>query len=896
MSDQHHIQYLQRATSNSTYPRPMQSSYMEQQQYLHQPFYQDSGCQSNQFQEQPRVFYLQPTSSIQYPYSDVSCPSQSQAQMFTYALGPQHQQQMSLAPLPLVDSGLMDTQTVFSSSSNGLDGYFTPPSSADLSMMGNNGMFPMSAPPMTISPSSLQHVFSEHQQSPSTSASEISSYVNPYFQQEMDVSMVKKRRRLSEEMEEHGLANACTMPKPQEDPQYARGVAAKKMRKGKSEESSLLGYVENTSNSHSDATTATASPKRSEASVSGSPSSISLPLRRQFAGGKKKNPPPGGFKPWNTSPASSHLPSGSDCINPVTGEVSLPNLENLTKEEIRKVKNRASAQRSRTRKSEQTYELRMENAKLLERMELVKQALKEARPDLCESLALDKPESCLLSYDNGLAGRGEGIYNEDEERAHMQMLIQGLRTQLDSERNQRVAAELKVSRFQRELDSRLPVLVKLSSSSIVTASPNGCPISPKLTLDQAAERENAVLVRMASDLDDADMDDETLCSVPTSPTFPKVGSAIKSMQSVTQTESGRQVAVNGGVVVKRESQEAGLMESVSMQEEKGALMFVMLVAMALFALPAANRSSRQTASCISSASVDPAAASTVEPTGILHSIQQSLLPGGTSKQNVTVTLVKPLTATEDHAASYTPSLQDAKSENELNEAFQSWLGQSGTETQKDDSASPRGWIVVQPDSAYSKRMGSFTCSADFWRQSESELLKTHPNSFAMMSEHDAVTSASMAADSAFPALFTRESAPWHKGPSPTLGQLIVEDPFADIDCTSDLLDLNHHARASSAFDDQSSSFMSSRRTSIHSHWQSDNMAMSRSVSTSALPSTDALSSFEKSTAVKFAKIDVDVEIQTSVVFKAARSKLNSSGFLDRTEAGKLLTSGASYTQ
>jgi hypothetical protein len=545
----------------------MQSCYMEQQPYTQQAFYQDSSCQSSRYQEQPRVFYLQSTSSMQYPFSDASNPSQSQAQMFTYTLGPQ--QQMLLSPLPFVDSGMMDTQSVFSSSSHGLDGCFTPPDSADLSMIGNNGMFPMSAPPMTISPSSLQQISSEIHPSPTASASEISLYVNPQYQQEMDLSTVKKRR-LSEGIEEYGLASALTMPKPSDDGQNAHGVTVKRMRKGKTEESTLVGYTNFTAN-YSDATT---SSKRSEGSTSDGGSNLSLPLRRHLAGGKKKNPPPGGFKPWNTSPASSHLPSGSECINPVTGEVSLPNLENLTKEEIRKVKNRASAQRSRTRKSEQTYELRMENAKLLERMEIVKQALKEARPDLCESLALDKPEPCLLSYDNGPAGRCEGMLNEDEERAHMQMLVQGLRTQLDSERNQRVAAEQKVSRLQRELDRRSPSLVDLSASSTVTTTPSGCPISPKLTLDQVAERENAVLVRMASDLDDADMDDGTLCSIPTSPTFRKAASVGKSAQSVTLTESGRQVAVNGFAVVKREELEAELTEPLSMQEEKGPLMFV----------------------------------------------------------------------------------------------------------------------------------------------------------------------------------------------------------------------------------------------------------------------------------------------------------------------------------
>lgn len=318
--------------------------------------------------------------------------------------------------------------------------------------------------------------------------------------------------------------------------------------------------------------------------------------------------------------------------------------------------------------------------------------------------------------------------------------------------------------------------------------------------------------------------------------------------------------------------------------------------MALFALPAVNRSSQQTASCHSTASLDNNIPSTAESSGILHAIQQSVLPGSRNNGNVTVTLLKPLTAGDDLAElqETTQSLQEARSESELHQVFQNWLGQSVAEAQKDDSASPRGWIVVKPDSMDARGLGSLTGSANLWPQSESELLRTQSKLFTIMSEHDPSASASMAADSTFPALFTTESAPWHKGPSPTLGPLIVEDPFADIDCTSDLMDLNHHTRASSAFDDQSSSFMSSRRTSIHSLWHSDNMTMSRSASTSS--SSNATSSFEKSTAVKFAKIDVDVEIQTFVIFKAARTRPDSSSFLDRTEAGRLLTFGASYPQ
>ncbi|KAJ9108113.1 hypothetical protein QFC19_002578 [Naganishia cerealis] len=881
---------------NTSTQQQLQTPLMEQQQYLQQGFYQDSPCQSNQFQEQPRVFYLQPATSRQFPFSEASDYSQTQAQMFTYSLAPQ--QQLLLSPHPCADGGGLDTQNCFSLSTNGMDGCFTPPGSADLSVMSNNGIFPTSAPSMTISPSSLQHVPSELHQSPTSCASEVTTYVNPQFHQDMDVPIVRKRR-LSEELKEHGnLTTVSSAGIEQDGGRSICKVSAKKLRKDNDSETNLLGNVKAASTSPSDILMATTSSKGFEGSMSDGQSNHSLPLRRHLAVGKKKNPPPGGFKPWNTSPASSHLPSGSECINPITGEVSLPNLENLTKEEIRKVKNRASAQRSRTRKSEQTYELRLENAKLIERMELIKQALKEARPDLCQSLSLDKPEPSLLSYDNGLAVRCEGMYTEDEERRHMQMLIQGLRTQLDSERNQRALAEQKVSRLQRELDSHSPISTQSSSPSIATVSPPSCPVSPKLTLDQVAERENAIrIVRMASDLDDADMDDETLCSVPASPTFHAAGSTGAPLQYVAQTDIGRQVVVSGApLAVKREEQELGSikLESSSMRDEKGALMFVMLVSMALFALPAANRSSQFRAPCPASKDHDPNSSSTAESTGILHSIQHSILPGGSSKQNVSVTLLKPLIGAEDLAGSCmrTQSIQQAKSENELNQAFQDWLGQSTIAVaEQETSAAPRGWIVVKSKPLNTKDLASSTASPEFWQGSESE---SHLDLFNMIQDHDSIARAPMSADCAFPALFTPDSALWNKGPSPTLAPLIVEDPFADIDCASELVDLQHRTRASTVFDDQSSSFMSSRRTSIHSHWHHDDMAMTRSVS--AMPTINAISSFEKSTAIKFAKIDLDIEIQTSIVFKAARCSSDSSSTLDRTEAGRLLTSGASYPQ
>ena len=136
---------------------------------------------------------------------------------------------------------------------------------------------------------------------------------------------------------------------------------------------------------------------------------------------------------------------------------------------------------------------------------------------------------------------------------------------------------------------------------------------------------------------------------------------------------------------------------------------------------------------------------------------------------------------------------------------------------------------------------------------------------------------------------------WQKGPSPTLAPLIVEDPFADIDCASDLQGRTH---ASTVFDDQAtslpSSLLASRRTSIHSAWPHDALAMTRSVS--ALPTTAAVSAFEKTSATQFAKFDVEVEISNNIVISATRSRSTGAELLDRSEAARLLATGNAFPQ
>lgn len=521
------------------------------QYYAQQTFYQDP------MQEQPHSFYLQSVPTMQRSYSTHPSIPDGQEQMFAYACGPQ--QPTFLPSNVLCDNGLMVVQAGHEFAINHLEGSVTPPEAADPSaLMGNGSVFFGTGPAMTISPSSLHS--SDIDQS--SSLSEVEAFVSPQLDQVNDCNS-KKRRMTSEDGHQQEISRAG--PAAEQSVEQSSPKSRKRSRKVKAEEQTETPPLASCS-----ALATQDSPLWTTAipSSQDSKAAVTVTLRKPHGGaGKKKNPPPGGFKPWNTSPASSHLPSGSDCINPITGEVVLPNLENLTKEEIRKVKNRASAQRSRTRKTEQTYELRVENTKLMERIEALKKALNEARPDLCASLALDRPEPTLLAADNTM--RFDGQFTEDEEKQHMQMLINGLRSQLDAERNQRVAAEQKISTLQRELET-------LSSASTVTSPafvsvPVAIP--SKLTLDQVAERENAVpdSFRIRT-LQRVEPDDDVLRSVSTTPVFHQT----PVMRSTRSSAGPRPGQVLGfPAIVKAEpndGQEAGV--ALSDNENKCALMFV----------------------------------------------------------------------------------------------------------------------------------------------------------------------------------------------------------------------------------------------------------------------------------------------------------------------------------
>lgn len=209
-------------------------------------------------------------------------------------------------------------------------------------------------------------------------------------------------------------------------------------------------------------------------------------------GKKKKIPPPGGFKPWNTSPSSSHLPSGSACINPVTGEVELPPMDNLTKEEIRKVKNRASAQRSRTRKGELLGGLMDEVNRLRERLRDVTNGAEGGDGDDASMGAEEflRKTHAARSARGGSVMSSTGSIGRDEEKEGMKMLIERLRAEVDHERKSREAAEAQGWMWKNKHDQLL--------SSIALGA--GKTINPGLVSDPPAHVRNA---RREEDVDKA---------------------------------------------------------------------------------------------------------------------------------------------------------------------------------------------------------------------------------------------------------------------------------------------------------------------------------------------------------------------------------------------------------
>lgn len=150
----------------------------------------------------------------------------------------------------------------------------------------------------------------------------------------------------------------------------------------------------------------------------------------------------------------------------------------------------------------------------------------------------------------------------------MQMLIAGLRSQLDAERNQRVAAEQKISTLELQLET-------LASASISACPVPGLVTIPsKLTLDQVAEREGAVHDSFPiRTLRRVDTDDEVLRSVSTTPVFHQTPIMGPSRFAGAST-SDQPLGFADVIPVKTELNDRRTSHALSHTEEKCGLMFV----------------------------------------------------------------------------------------------------------------------------------------------------------------------------------------------------------------------------------------------------------------------------------------------------------------------------------
>ncbi|GHJ84441.1 hypothetical protein NliqN6_0843 [Naganishia liquefaciens] len=824
------------------------------QQYTQPFFYQDSP------QGQPQVIYLQPQ-PMQYSYSNPTSMCEGQEALFTYSVN-QPQSPAGFATM-LADNEKYENAG-YSFPIHSSDGSITPSVTADPSVV-MGGSYLADAPTMTISPTSLQRTPINPEHSPLTSVSDTECFAP----QRLDIKDATRKRRLS--CEELIEARSVT---GQQDPDrdQAAPVPRKRSRKDKGDCASTSSAA-TTPAPQSQSQNANQTWPIVDSAKDQTKAALAETLRKKLGIGKKKHAPPGGFKPWNTSPASSHLPSGSDCINPITGEVSLPNLENLTKEEIRKVKNRASAQRSRTRKSEQAFELRLENAKLMERLESLKQVLRDSRPDLCASMALDRPEPPLLSLEHVPAIGIDGLLLQEDEKSHMQMLIQGLRDQLDAERNQRVAAEQMVAKLQRQIES-------ISSEDMATPpiSPPGV-VVPKMTLDQVAERENALRIVDASS-EIVEPHHDLVHSLPAGAVLCKLESPPAQTRYIEPLLPSR----SSGTCGRRG--EEGKATVLATQAFNANLVFDFLVTMVLMAMCAAMT---HVASSEASLRIQPAL-----DTRISDAINYSIGQSAHSKQAVSLTLLRPITAEDDFGrmTTGTMSLKDDAANSAVNHLIHSWLGRSAS---SDSSCSlqspPKGWIIVS--SSNEKIPSPYQDKSPMDRESFNEAFAPGPNLFDTVVSR--VTDLQLNMDTAaFPSLLAPAGALWQDGPSPTLAPLMVEDTFADIDYASDLSDLQSRTRASTVFDDHASSLLSSRRNSIHSTWSHNMLGMTRSAS--AMPTIAAVTAFEKTASTKFAKFDCEIEFSTEIVIDSARTGSTGAELLDRSQAARLLATGNALFQ
>lgn len=187
-------------------------------------------------------------------------------------------------------------------------------------------------------------------------------------------------------------------------------------------------------------------------------------------------PAPAPKRPWNTSPQSTHLPSGSQLINPLTNELDLKPelLEGLTKEEIRKVKNRASAQRSRTRKWEVQEGLKGENERLREELERLRNEMEGNEEDE------DAPELGTERRVGQVPAVAPPLVPppRDEEKEAMKSLIERLRREVAEEKAARAKAEAEVWSLKAQLDAAITSATAIAGMAAASGRGQGGIPSP----------------------------------------------------------------------------------------------------------------------------------------------------------------------------------------------------------------------------------------------------------------------------------------------------------------------------------------------------------------------------------------------------------------------------------
>jgi hypothetical protein len=276
---------------------------------------------------------------------------------------------------------------------------------------------------------------------------------------------------------------------------------------------------------------------------------------------KKKIPPPGGFKPWNTSPSSSHLPSGSACINPVTGEVELPPMDNLTKEEIRKVKNRASAQRSRTRKGELLGGLMDEVNRLRERLRDVTNGAEGGDGDDASMGAEEFLRKTHMAR-GGSVMSSSGSMGRDEEKEGMKMLIERLRAEVDKERKARETAEAQSWMWKNKHDQ---LLTNITLGAGKTINPGLVSDPPASVRNAQRDEEDDIPTSPLGELEAMDdVDEDELMELPSGGHLD--AARIARSESTEDEDEGREV-------IQARKREKAIVKG-SQRDSKGVLMMV----------------------------------------------------------------------------------------------------------------------------------------------------------------------------------------------------------------------------------------------------------------------------------------------------------------------------------